>query len=198
MRVTFDSRCQSHRSAVRCLEALCEGYVQAMMTEISEAPPETYPCCIKCGGFSTRTSERIPCEYDSLGDVVTEPVPENPDPHGIDPGEGPDLIRKQIAEKLGPVRPGRYVYPRLRVRSARAILESGGGNSVELACYQTAQKRLEGADPFARVVIVSTVPGCFRGVCLMSHDHKKPERRGMIDDPVEDARPLGGCQCVTG
>lgn len=198
MRVTFSSHCTNHEAAIRCIEALCEGVVLAMMEEIAEAPEDSFPCCIKCGGFRTRSSERVPCEHDSLGDLFPGGID---DPHGIAPdsdADAGDVVRRNIAQLRGETPTRRFTYPRLRIRSAREIRDSGGGNTIELACYQTAQKRLEGADPMARVVIVSTIPGCFRGVCLMSTEHKKPERRGMIDDPIEDARPIGGCQCVMG
>ena len=191
MRTTNHAEPMSHGLACQVLEALCEGHVRAMMEEFDAYPEGEFPCCIKCGGFRTRSAPLTPVQAASLYETLE---------HGH-PVSG--LRRHAIAEIL---ESNGYEAPQpfgtkpsnpygVKVRSARDIRESQGGSTVELACYQCAMKRREGADPAAKVIICCVEPGTFRGAVLMSEHHGKPEKRGRIDDPVVDARPVGGCGC---
>ncbi len=194
MHTSFHVEPMNHGQACQILEALCEGYVLAMMVEFDAYPEGEFPCCIKCGGFRTRDAPLAPVQAESLYETLE---------HGH-PVSG--LQRHAIAEIL---ESNGYEVPPLfeaessnpstvRVRSAREILESRGGSTVELASYQCAMKRREGADPGAKVIICCVEPGTFRGAVLMSEHHSNPEKRGRIDDPVVDARPVGGCGCEVG
>lgn len=175
----------THDQACRILEALCEGVVLAMMEEFDSSPEGEYPCCIKCGKFRTVSDPFIPSHEDSIGESAES-------------GKHiPGLHRHALADV--PTTTGRQ-RPRpgiaIMLRSATEILESRRGSTVELACYQCAMKRRGGADPGAKVIICCVEPGTFRGAVLMSHLHSKPEKRGKIDDPVVDARPIGACGCI--
>lgn len=218
MRSAFNATPESHDHACRMLEALCEGYVLAMLEEFDAFPEGEFPCCIKCGGFRTRNAPLTPCQAESIDETLQHGHPvsglqrhrladvleshgyeRNADMTVVDPV---DYSRAgagvPISAWLG-VRPGPGQRSRtgtVRVRSARQILRNKGGHTVELACYQCAMKRRTGADPGAKVIICSVVPGTFRGAVLMSDQHKKPERRLRLDDPVVDARPEGDCACV--
>ncbi len=184
MRTSYSTLPTTHGDACRILEALCEGYVRAMVEEIDAAPPKTYPCCIKCGEFTTRNAPLTPAQAKSLEETIE---------HGH-PVSG--LQRMQLGEILEahgydyPAQPGT-----VRVGSVAEIVRNRGGHSVELACYQCAMKRHSGADPAATVVICCTIPGTYRGVVLMSDQHRDEHKRGRIDDPVVDARPGGSCGC---
>lgn len=268
MRSAYTGNPEDHAQACALLEALCEGYVRAMVVEIESEPDGAFPCCIKCGGLRTRNAPLTPAQAQAVQGTLRHGHPsgtqrelldeiladhgyprEQWDANGLEieddgpsaMGDSPPGVAYQQVQS-SPTRGGLYedaltgtkippagaepftktlaqtqlgggIYtiagsmPYLRrneappsshatiqVRSAREILAAGCGHTVELACYQCAQKRLH-SDPNARVMILCTEPGTFRGVVACSDYHEKPERRGTIDDPVVDARPVGACGC---
>lgn len=88
----------------------------------------------------------------------------------------------------------------LHVRSASEILLAKGGSTIDLACYQCAQKRRD-FDPLARVVLEYAVddlgnelPGMCRAMVLNSDQHEKPEKRGQLDDPLIAVK-VQSCSC---
>lgn len=263
MRTTFETSATSHEHACRLLEAMCEGYVLAMLEEFDAHPEGEFPCCIKCGGFRTRNAPLTPAQAESIVETLEHGHPvsglqrhhlaEILASHGFDRERNADLAVAEPTERAtgptydpfdnpcgededcpaqnycaadgqcSPVLSGPYGRPdpppsvmrprgifqtaqvagsaagrhgTVRIRSARQLVRNKGGHTVELACYQAAMKRRTGADPAAKVIICCVVPGTFRGVVLMSDQHQKPEKRGCIDDPVVDARPVGGCGCT--
>jgi hypothetical protein len=219
MRVTYECLPTDHADACRQLEAACEGIVVAMFEEIDQWPEGTFPCCIKCGGFCLRSTPITPAEAQAIQITLAQgdlEVDERADLEGIMTGSGyfmpEDIAVVPAAPSPNPQRnqeswayeacvPERYRQTAaplpaatVQVRCAREILRTKTGSTIELACYQCAQKRRH-ADPCAKVKIVCTGAGTFRAVVLCSQQHEKPERRGIIDDPVEDAKPQGSCGC---
>lgn len=209
MRVTYDFQPRDHAEACNTLADLCEGVVRAMVEEIDSFPDDTFPCCIKCANFCTRNGPMAPAQRRAIAFHVVDHDEETPwhesamqgemlrnDDEPANP-EDPDATYPYGActprNCLGHRAPGPFAE--LRIRSASQILASGGGTTIELACYQAAQKRRH-ADPLAKVEVLCTEPGTFRAIVRCSHEHEKPERRGAIDDPIVDARPVGSCGCA--
>ncbi len=189
----------THEQCCRVLEALCEGYVLAMLAEMDAEPTGTFPCCIKCGGFRTRNAPLTPAQAESIEDTLEHGHPVSGlqrkhladilEHHGyVAPIEASDAFHGADPEAT------RNYEAQIHVRSAGEIADSAGGTTIELACYQCAMKR-RGPDAGAKVVICCTIPGTFRGAVLQSPGHDNPERRGRLDDPVVDARPYGECGC---
>jgi len=266
MKAVFDITDQnSHAQSCRVLEALCEGYVQAMLEELDALPEHSFPCCVKCGEMKVRNAPLTPVQVESIDEilasgrvvsgvqrlalrqVLTEHGYPDPDAqpvlNGGGPVGGPEMPSQELSEiadyaektkeyiadgvsvpdwarakitrarsDIGDTKhflqyqsrsrnfagssPGASsVPPMLRVRSAEEIARSKYGSTIELSCYQAAMKRKGGADPKAKVVICCVDPGTFRGFVLMSEQHKNPEKRNTIDDPVKDARANGICGC---
>lgn len=215
MRVTYECLPTDHADACRQLEAACEGIVVAMFEEINQWPEGQFPCCIKCGGFCLRSTPLTPAEARAIqvelaqGDL--EPA-EQAEYEGMLTDSGYFMPEEPQVSAANPQRnqeswaydacvPERYRQTAaplpaatIQVRCAREILRTKTGTTIELACYQCAQKRRH-ADPCAKVKILCTGAGTFRAVVLCSQQHEKPERRGVIDDPVEDAKPQGSCGC---
>ena len=180
MHASFSATPQSHAHACRITEALCEGFVLAMMAEFDAEPPDTYPCCVRCGGFCVHEGPGCPSTHVPLSELLGQP--EQP--------LNASLCRE--SGDTGAPPPGTLA---LRVRSPKQIVRSGGGTTLELACYQVALKRLEGVDPGCRVVVVECDPGMFRAVCVNSHAHRDEEKKGIIDDPVVHANSQVACSC---
>ena len=207
MRANYRSNPETHDQACRILEALCEGYVLAMLEEMDSYPDKTFPCCIKCGSFRTRNAPLTPAQAQSITETLEHGHPVSGLQrhalagilldHGLEPP--PEYEARALAEKnLEPHAMDAAPLGSIQVRSAKQILRNRGGHTIELACYQCAMKRRGGADPGAKVIVCSTSPGTFRGAVLMSQHHSNPDKRGQIDDPVVDARPVGGCGCGGG
>ncbi len=222
MRLIYECLPTDHADACKQLEAACEGFVVAMFEEIDRWPEGTFPCCIKCGGFCLRATPITPAEAQAIQVTLAQPDLEpaaRVELEGVMTASGyfmPELEDSEIEALAQPApNPRRnqesWAYEAcvperfrqtaaplpattLQVRCAHEILRTKTGTTIELACYQCAQKRRH-ADPGARVKIVCTSPGTFRAVVQCSNQHEKPERRGMIDDPVEDAKPVGSCGC---
>ena len=221
MRIVYEVSPEDHAEACRLLEALAEGHVRAMVEEIDKFPEGQFPCCIKCGGFCTRNAPLLPAQAQAIEFTLEHGHPRESDraaldevlvAHGFGLDERPTELETEALElaHLGlsrnpipfeecqPAAQGGMPPPMplttVQIRSATQILASKGGHTLELACYQAAQKRRH-TDPAAAVVVLCTIPGTFRAVVMCSALHEKPERRGGIDDPVVDARPIGSCGC---
>jgi hypothetical protein len=225
MRVCFESNPGDHFQACEQLEALAEGFVAAMVEELDAAPEGVFPCCIKCGGFCTRNGPLTPAQAQAIQFTLEHGHPRATDrselegvlsAHGWYMPDDADAASEVLevghvgysattrnqdpfgyeacAPRHQQGRPAPHGDHTITIRSARQILETRGGTTLELAVYQAAQKRRH-ADPGAIVKVLCTAPGTFRAVVLCSELHEKPERRGAIDDPVEDAKPAGSCGC---
>jgi hypothetical protein len=87
------------------------------------------------------------------------------------------------------------------IRTAGELLRSKRGSCIEMACFQAAAKRHNGADPEARVEVIPAYDGDgerrvgFRAFVRHSDLHRKPERRGGTDDPIHDSR-RNECNCT--
>ena len=169
MRCSFRIRPDSIRHACDILEHLCEGYVNAMICEMAAHPDKDhYPCCINCGGFGVQESYQVPLPERSFDDDADRIASMTKLPHG-----------------------GISV----RVNSAAKILSSGCGNTVELACYQCAQRRMSGDDVGAKVTILP-VGGGFRAAVINSGQHRKDDRKNALDDPMSHVKAGAECGCI--
>ncbi len=183
MQGAYSANPVSHAHACRIVEALCEGYVLAMMAEFEAAPKDEYPCCTKCGEFCVQAAALCPPSREPLassgvlGSQMGHLDYTSDEPPRRNTGNPPATSNQ------------------VRIRSPRQIVDAGGGTTVELACYQAALKRLRGNDPACRVKIVEDGPGTFRGYVQHSDQHENPDKRGTIDDPVVDANSVEICSC---
>lgn len=81
----------------------------------------------------------------------------------------------------------------LHVRNVAEIVRGGGGNSVDLACFQAAQRRRRGSDPYCSVVVNHDGHGNFTALVRNSDKHKEEARRNIIEPAVspDDAQACG-------
>ncbi len=182
----------SQEHARRICEALCEGVVLAMMEEFEARPDGEYPCCVKCGGFGVEAGPLCPAACVPLEELFGRFV------FSDDPYEHQNIVPgytlhppKGVGGMPGPP----PTIHQLRFRSPQHMVRTGGGTTLELACYQCALKRLRKNDPACKVVVFECEPGTFRGAVLHSDQHEDPDKCGTIDDPVVDAVQEGPCAC---
>lgn len=92
----------------------------------------------------------------------------------------------------------------LHIRTAGEIVRSGGGSTIDLACYQAAQRQRRGDDVACRVVIDqlreaaeagASAPGGLSAYVLNSSQHVKPEKRNYLEDLRTVARAGESCGC---
>lgn len=221
MHVTTELNPHDHAQACELLEAICEGVVRSMVAEIDAHPEGTFPCCIKCGKFCTRNAPLTPAQAQAIEFTLQHGHPRADDRielEGVLSEHGyymPDDMTAPAEDEYEADAPSRnqdsfgyeFCLPANRrgdpppqhgatihFACASQILRRKTGHTLELACYQAAQKRRH-TDPDAKVMVLCSAPGTFRAIVMCSPNHEKPERRGAIDDPVVDARPVGGCGC---
>lgn len=189
MKVSYQFRPRSAAQACIELEHLAEGAVRAMQAEIEQAV-KAYPCCINCGEFVVRNEGCFPAQPQSMQAMLE--------------GLGSSVEPEDVLEALhGSLPPGDVENPHaiVRIRCARDIALRGGGSTLELACYQAAQRRRRGDDPECAVV-VTRAEGCdgkpaygYRAAVLNSAAHYMPEKAGRLDCPVDRLGP-GECACL--
>ena len=198
MQGSYSSTPHSAAHALRILEALCEGYVLAMMAEFEAAPKGEYPCCIRCGGFCVKDGPLCPSSVETMDELMERrrQLLYERNPAAVEFATLPPVIMLSPARSITDMGAAPPSPSAIRVRSPRQIVRNGGGTTIELACYNTALKRLRGNDPECRVVVVECdEPGTYRGVILHSDLHEKEERRNQWDCPVEDANKNLQCRC---
>lgn len=130
--------------AIKLAEAFAEGCVRANIVTVEQAPEDSYPCCVGCGGF---VLERITVTPRSLG--------------------------------------------RLQVQGAQELRASKNGHALDLACYQCAQRRLEGEED-ATVAIEIEQDGTLTCAVLRP---SKEEDEDMIKYAPQRNCPGGSCDC---
>ncbi len=186
MRVSYQGRPQSHADACRVLEGIAEGAVRAMKAEI-ELNPDAQPCCIGCGKFVIRNGPMFPAQPQSLQAIMAE--------RGI---EDEDILR-ELHGSSPPSELRHDPTADVQIRCVRDIALRKGGTTLELACYQAAQRRRRGDDPEC-VVIVTAGDSCggpgpaFRAAVFNSDEHYMDDKAMTLDCPVERLGP-GDCTC---
>ncbi len=85
--------------------------------------------------------------------------------------------------------PGRTVH----VRNATEIVRGGGGSTIDLACFQAAQRRRRKADPYCGVAIDYDKNGNYTALVQNSDKHENPEKHGLIEPAVEPDQDQCGC-----
>lgn len=138
MQIQIDLRPKSIDEQCDMLEEICEAAVQSHVSEIDDAPEDTFPCCVKCGKLQFQAVPYLPGVKSTRNAPLTSGQRKALE-HTLDHGHPTSAAeRGELAGILRAHSMG------LRIRNVAELSRKKVGTAVDLAVFQCAQDRIHG------------------------------------------------------
>ena len=145
MHVSYDTNPTSREQLCGVLEALAEGFVEAMVAEI-DADPDGFACCVKCSGFSLEHDPRWPARNAPLTDAQRDALRStlehgHPTSHDERQALGTILTDHHVRNPPRPNRHGRHYFATAPFWPGQELGHPGGEEVVEAVVTATESVR---------------------------------------------------------